>query len=330
MLTRRSVLWLGAFGAFGRSALGCSSDQSLVLVGGERVDAAEIDRNPLRVLPSGALLVGNLDADKLFRTGFGSQAAQVVSNLVPLGAESGFSLQRDVKRVVGAVYAMQGADFCAALQGTFDVAAIERASQARSQTPSGVPLVKTDYGGYSIYTVANIGFVPLTPYTMLSGNETGMRRALDRLRFGPLELSLPGWMNETLANPSAAFAMAGDIGAQGVVDAGADRLPFLRGLKLVRALGNFEPPGVNIVGSLTYADENQAAAAAPTLSQLSRIAYFVSLLSSWGFGGQMPAMETTPQGANVAFATKMDTSLASLLLGALADFTRPGKSPGRW
>jgi hypothetical protein len=317
MMLRRELLGLAALGV-----LGCSGDQSLVLIGGERVDAASIDRDPLRVLPSGAILLGNLHADRLFATALGGQAARVVASFVPIGAESGFSLQRDVRRVVGAVYTMQGADFCAVLQGTFDVAAIERAAQARMQTPSGQPLVKTDYGGYAMYTVANIGFVLLTPQTLLSGNETGMRRALDRLRFGPLELSLPAWTTSVLADPAAAFSWAGDVGAAGVLDAASDRLPFVRGLKIVRALGNFEPPGVNVVGSLTYGDATQAAQAAPTLGELSRIAYFVSLLSTWGFGGQLPPMEVSARGADVAFATKLDTSLASTLLGAIADFMR--------
>ena len=56
---------------------------------------------------------------------------------------------------------MQGADFCAVLQGRFDVPAIERAASARAATPSGVALVKTRYGDNDLYTVANVGSTSL-------------------------------------------------------------------------------------------------------------------------------------------------------------------------
>ena len=68
---------------------GCpSTDQTLVLIGGQRVDAGAVDRDPLSVLPSGALFIGTLDAEALFRSQLGAQVNTIVSTLLPLGPES--------------------------------------------------------------------------------------------------------------------------------------------------------------------------------------------------------------------------------------------------
>ncbi len=310
---------------------GCPrTDQSLVLVGGQRVDAARIDGDPLGLLPGGAILTGTLDARALFASPMGAQMTQIVEQLVPLGPESRFVPKRDVARVHGAVYAMQGADFCAVIQGSFDVAAIEQAAQARLATPRGVRLVATPYAGYSIYTVANQGFVVLTPQTVLSGNETGMRRALDRLRFGRLSHDLEPWMDELLRGESAAFAVVGDVGKQGVLEAAGGGLPFVNGMRLVRVLGNFRPPGMNLVGSATYADATSAAEGAESVGRLREVASLVSLLAAFGIGAQFPTFEVQQQGNDVAFATSADTGFMQLVLATIAQAFRPAAQSGGW
>jgi hypothetical protein len=307
--------------------LGCSSDQALVPIGGRSVDARSIDAEPLALLPSGALLLGRLDAEALFRSSLGNHMAQIVSLLLPIGAESGFSPARDVKRVYGAAYAMQGADFAAVMQGTFNVAAMEQAAKARAATPSGALVVETPYAGYGIYTVGNIGFSILTANTVLTGNETGMRRALDRLRYGELDEGLPGWMLETFADARAAFAVAGDVARQGAVAAAQERLPFVDGLERVRALGNFEAPGMNIVGNLSYRDEQAAAQGAITLREVKKLAYFITLLANLGVGGaSVPDLVTQQEGTHVSFATTVDTSLATMLLQLVSRLLQPGST----
>ncbi len=299
--------------------LGCPrTNQSLVLIGSQRVDGQRIDAEPLDVLPSGALLVGKLDGRALFRTPLGAQVARITNRLLPLGPESNFVPSRDVQRVVGAVYAMQGADFCAVLQGRFDTAAIERAARSGAATPSGAPVVATMYAGNVMYTVANIGFVVLTPRTILSGNETGMRRALDRLRFGRLaERALPEWMREVLDRPEAELALVGDLSAQPVVEGAAEQFPFLGGLRFVRALGNFRYPGLNVVGGLTYRDETAAAQGAASLAQVHQLASLLTVVTTFGLG-PVPQVTVQQQGRDVAWATSIDGSAVQVLLAMLA------------
>jgi hypothetical protein len=320
---RRVVLWLGLVALL---ATGCSSaNQSLVLIGGNKVDAESIDKNPLHVLPRGAIVVGHLDAQALFRTSIGTEVQKIVTRLLPLGAESNFSPSRDIEKVYAAVYAMQGADFCGVLQGRFDVQAIARAADAQAATPSGVPVVKTRYGDNDLYTVANIGFTVLTPNTILSGNETGMRRALDRLRFGRFGQELPIWMVEVVEKKGAAFSLVGDLAEQAVVAASADQIPFMAGLRMVRILGNFEAPGMNVVGTLGYRDPATAASGATNLGAMKQLAYMASLLQSWGLAGSTPELDIQQNGNDVSFATKMDTTTVNQLLQVLGRvFELPG------
>jgi len=296
-----------------------------VLVGGTRIAAGQIDGDPLGLLPSGAIVLGAIDARALFATQLGAQTGAIVAQLLPLGPESNFNAARDVQRVYGAIYAMQGADFCAVLQGNFDAPAIEQAAQTRARTPSGAPLVRTQYAGYAIYTVANLGFAVLTPRTILSGDETGMRRALDRLRYGRLDHDLQPWMDELLKKQTAPFVMVGDLEQQGVVQAASAQLPFLNGITLIRVLGNFQPPGMNLVGSLSYRDAAAATQGAAAMAQVRDLAGLASFFASMG-GAQPPKIDVRQQNADVAFATSVDTGLMQVVLATIAQAFRPGSA----
>ena len=294
-------------------AAGCGGSETLALVGGERVDAAAIDRDPLALLPSGVVMLGYLDAAQMFATGVGGEVDQIVTGLLPIGRESNFVPSRDVTRVYGGLYAMQGADFCAVLQGNFDAEAIRRSADTGAVTVIGAPLLKNRYADNDLYTAGNIGFVVLTPHTLLTGNETGMRRALDRLRQGKPERSVPSWMIDIISTKGAAFAVAGDLATQAAVASASQQVPFLAGLQYVRVVGNFQPPGVNFAGALTYADPQSAANGAVALRNLEQIARIATLLTSWGFGSA-PPMQVAQSQADVAFTLPLSDGMARTLL----------------
>lgn len=321
-----------AVGAFVLSILtaptlaGCGgADDSLVLIGGERIDATVIDRDPVAILPSGAVMLSYLDAATMFASSLGGEVNQVVTSLLPLGRESNFVPARDVVKVYGGLYAMQGADFCAVMQGNFDVDAIRRAADAKAITVIGAPLVKTRYADNDLFTAGNIGFVLLTPHTILTGNETGMRRALDRLRFNKLDrsassaASIPSWMVELLSTKNASFAVAGDLSSQSAVASATGQLPFLAGLKYVRIIGNFQAPGVNFAGALTYTDPQSAANGAVQLRNFEQIAKIASLLSLWGFGGSAPSMQVAQRENDVAFTLPLGEGIVRMLLRSAGD-----------
>ena len=307
--------------AFAPSGCG-GGDQNLVLVGGRQVDPAVIDRDPVALLPSNPVMLGYVDAAAMFQSSLGPDVGSIVTAVLPIGPESNFVASRDVQRIYGGIYAMQGADFCAVIQGNFDVASIHRAAEARTKVSSGLPLVRSRYAEMDLYTAGNVGFVLLTPHTALTGNETGMRRALDRLRTTELTRSVPPWMIELMSTPNAAFALAGDISGQGSVEAATQKMPFLTGLSKVRTIGNFQPPGMNFAGSLTYVDAASAAAGTANLADLQKLTGFMGLLSSLGLMGPVPQMQVVQRETDVAFTMPVDTAFARFLLGMLGDVAK--------
>lgn len=301
---------------------GCGGPDQAVLIGGKKVDATEIDRDPVAVLPGGMVVFGALDGAAMFQSAYGGDVSGLIANVLPLGAESNFVASRDVQRVIGGAYSMQGADFCVVVSGNFDVDAIARAAAARTPTVAGVPMVRSRYAEQDLYTVGNIGFTVLTGHTVLSGNETGIRRALDRLRFGKLERSVPAWMVDLGKTPGAAFTVAADLAAQTVADATARQVPFVAGMKVVRVIGNFQPPGMNVAGTMTYADADAAGRAAPTLRNLQQLAQMASLFTSWGWGA-VPNPQIQQQGADVAFTMPVEDAFVRTMLRMATDSTRP-------
>lgn len=340
-LPRRS--FIGASAALAAGA--CSGSTSLVLVGGQQIDAASIDADPIAVLPSGIVMLASVDLQAFYRTSIGGDVTTFISSFVPIGNESNFMPSRDTTKFYGGIYAMQGVDFCAVTQGTFDVSAIERAADARAAAPSGAPLVKTRYAGNDLYTVQNLGFVLLTPNTMLSGNETGMRRALDRLRVSSLTRAVPRWMVELTETPGAAFSFSGDFGADSVltadasgnttskpassssaampaVEAAAQTFPFLKGLRALRVLGNFQAPGVNLAGTATYDTEPNAQAGGDAMRNLAQVSPFMNLLLAFGVGASIAPPQVSRNGRDVAFIEPIDERLIRAGLGALISATR--------
>lgn len=296
------------------AATGCGGEQTLVLVGGQRVDAATIDKDPLALLPGSIVALSYLDAGALFATRLGADTTALVNSVLPIGAESNFVPSRDVTRLYGGLYAMQGADYCFVVQGNFDVDGITRAADARAATPSGIPLVKSQYGGSDVYTVGNVGFVPLTGHTLLSGTETGMRRVLDRLRYGNLERSVPKWMVELSDTKGAAFALAADLTSQVPVAPALQGTPVLSQLRIVRVIGNFQSPGLNVAGTLTYETPEGAAAGVAGIQSTQAAARWLGVFAAFGFGVTLPTIDLAQKEKDVAFTMPVDEGLARALL----------------
>lgn len=340
---RRVFVRLGACGAASAALpaclLGCGS-AALVPVEARRVASRTIDADRFALLPPRILVLADLDLVALFATPIGADVAALVQTLVPLGPESNFVPARDTTRASAGLYAMQGLDFCAVVQGRFDVAAIQRAADARLAVAAGVPLVRTRYGVHQLYTAGNVGFALLSSGTMLSGNETGMRRVLDRLRFGRLERAIPAWMIALAETAGTGFTLAGDFGARSVMmasrrpgsavprpgsspaipvlEAAASKLPFLSGLRALRVLGNFQAPGLNFAGALTYASADKAARGAEGLRSASQLAQWANMFSS---GAGIPPIKVAVNGTDVGFVQPIESGAARSLIGLIRSMT---------
>jgi hypothetical protein len=118
--------------------------------------------------------------------------------------------------------------------------------------------------------------------------------------------------------PNASFTFAGDLEGQAAVESAAQTFTFLGGLRKVRVVGNFKPPGVNFIGALTYPDANSAEKAALGLKSVHELAQFLSILVSWGVGGKLPPMQVQQQKNEVAFNLAVDENLVRGVLRAAA------------
>jgi hypothetical protein len=321
-LGRRQVLGIAA----ALVAPSCGGDAALVPVTAQPIDPAVIDRDPLVLLPSGAVGLAGADARALFGTPLGGDVANVIRELVPLGPDANFEPHRDVDRVTAGFYAMQGVDLCAVVQGRFDAAAIERAADARKVMPSGKSIVKTRYAEQTLFTAGNLGFTVLTPRTMLSGNEIGMRRALDRLRYqsgsGPfpvLERGVAKWMLDLIETPNASFAFAGDFSVSSTSVAMRETVPFIAGLERARVIGNFASPGLNFAGTLSYKDDAAATAGGSMIQNLSSVGQLTNLLTQVMMGATVPPVQVRQSGKDLAFTTSMDSGTSLALIRLVGD-----------
>lgn len=303
----------------------CSSgEQGLVLVAGKPIDPKSVDGDPTSALPTQLILLGYIDASALFATNLGDDVARFVTSLVPLGPEAKFDPRRDVKRVYGGVYSMQGADFVCVVQGNFDRQAVEAAAANKAVTAFGAPLVRSRYDEVDLYTARNIGFALLTDHTALAGNETGMRRALDRLRYGKRRRELQPWMVDLVNTKGASFALAGDFTREAPAEATVKSLGFLSNLQRVRVIGNFKPPGVNVAGALSYPDPASAAQGAQEVQHLQAIATVANLFTSFG-GVQIPEVQTETRQNDVGFTSSVSDGSARALLAWLGQMMQSAR-----
>jgi hypothetical protein len=288
---------------------GCGKKEDVIIAAADRVQvtAADVDRDPVALLPSGAIGLMRVDAQALFRSASGQRLRDLVLSRVPLPPSAGFEPTRDLGAVYIGLYSMSGANVAAVATGTFNPAAIERAADGTTMTPLGAPLVKTSYARQTLYVSRNVGFAVLTEHTALLGDETGIRRALDRISEGRATHDLPPWVDDVLKTPNAATVGAFNLVGQAPVEASVKYFAFLNGLKTARIVGNFEPPGMNFAGTLTYGDPQAAQAAAVALEQTNQtLRSYSFLMQLAGIGNPIQKLETAPKGNDTQFVMAIE------------------------
>lgn len=301
---------------------GCSKKPDVIVKTADdaQMTEAQIDGDPIALLPGNAIGVGHVDTAAFFKSAFGQRMKALANARIPLPPSAGFDPERDLTEVYVGVYSMQGADTLAVAKGRFDPAAIARAADGTTNTPLGAPLVKTTYSKRTIYVSRNVGFVVLSAHTVLLGNETGIRRALDRLSEGRVTHATPKWVDKVLETPNAAMAVAVDLVGKPVAEGVSKSMPFLAGLRTARIVGNFEPPGMNFAGTLTYPDADAARAGATGIQGLrQRIQQYSFFMTLAGIGNPIERLEVAPSGSDAQFVLALEARAVEWLLGMLAD-----------
>lgn len=331
-MRRREVLGL-AGAASGALVLAACAEHAMEPIAPRSVSPEAIDEDPFALLPPKILGLADVDLTAAFATSLGADLVGFLQRVFPLGPDSNLVVGRDATRMLGALYAMQGIDFCALVLGRFDVASIQRAIEARAAAGASAAFVRTRYGEHDIVTSGNTGFAVLSAKTLVCGSETCIRRVIDRIRFKRLERSIPAWMIAANESGRAPFHVVADFGAGTVLDRGprpaskvargtrsiatpiiesaAYRFPFLSSLRLIRLRGNYAPPGLNFAGAFTYATPERAATGAEALKSASQLAQWANM---FGAGGSLPPIQVAVRGQDVGFVQPIETEAARALL----------------
>jgi hypothetical protein len=310
MRTRWTLGFVVGLTIAGSSCGGAKDSVTPKVAGGLTAD--QIDADPLALLPGSAVILAGVDAQAFYKSGsVGAQLSGLAEKLAPIGDEAGFSPSRDVDRVTLGVYALEGADVAAVVSGRFDQAKIDQAASNHTPTKSGGPVTASQYAGRTLYTVSNIGFTVITAHTAIAGTETGIRRTLDRIQDGHLKRDIAPWMITTIETKDAETTLAADLSGLAVTAVQGIPLPWLQGLKMVRVLGDFRDPGLNVAGTLTYADAASAQAGASGVKQIGTL---VNAASVFGWMPQLKNLSVNAVDTNVEckFAVD-DQGLRSLL-----------------
>jgi len=341
----RISLWVLALCAF--ALAGCPKKDEVIIETAEGKDltAADIDRDPLALLPSGMVGLVYVDAQKLFASQFGEKLLTIARARSPVPDAAGFDPARDLKYAYVGLYSLEGADVAAVAIGNFDKEKIERAAESNPRTPLGSPVVKGSYAGRTTYTANNIGFVVLTKQTVLFGNETGMRRMLDRIKEGRVARQVPQWMLELLQRRNAPVIGGADLRTQPVTDAVRQEAAFLNGLETTRVLGNFEPPGLNVAGTLTYGDAQGAQLGAAALKELhQKLQNYGWIMALLNIAQPVKKLDVVVKDREAQFVAGVDGQAIGQLLDKLVDLAKtlpqpaplqapaatPAPSPGPW
>jgi hypothetical protein len=239
----------------------------------------------------------------------GPQLNALAQSLVPVGDGTWFIPGRDIDRATVAVYATPEAEVASVLSGRFDVDRLMRATRARS----GAFITSGSYGGFLTSTTGRMTWAAVTPRTVVAGTPEGVHWVLDRLQRGAPEHSLPPWISDTLATPAAAAALTADFVSQPLASAslGNFNLPWIKGMRIVRVLGNLEPPGLNVAATVTYADPSLAQQATGAVLSADR---WLELVGPLVGGAKLRGFTADAQGSDLRCKFAIDTQgLASLL-----------------
>lgn len=308
---RRSalVVLLAAFSS------ACGARQEVVVSSiEERADSAEIDSDPWALFPPGAVSWARLSADKMFSASFGAEMATFLGEQLPISRDVGFDPSDHVTDVYAAAYATVGTDVALVLRGHFESGVIERGFRAQPLARTGETIVKRSFAGSEIYVAGGVAFSVQTTQTAVYGTELGVRRVLERIEMGTLERTLPAWFEDMLQQ-RADFCLGIDLDAQPVPATLRTKLSFLEGLRAARVLGNFENPGLNLAGTLTYDSAGSAERATKLMDEFGEaVDRYAVLFESLKLDRPLRRLETRALGKDAQVAIEVEGHAIAVLL----------------
>lgn len=307
-------------------APGCGPKEAITPVSeGKVLTAAEIEKDPLALLPGGMVAFGRADAKAFFASPSAPQSTQAALALVPLTPEMGFVPSRDLSLLHFGAYAFGGSDLCAVVEGSFDKGAIAKAAEKGALSAAGKPLVKSSYAERDVFVSGDVAVTILTAKIALAGSQTGVRRALDRVRDRRVKREVPGEWLEFVQKPGTHFGLIADTSKESLSDATLKEAPYLRGARTAKALGTFEGPGANAGGVVTYDTAENAQRGEAQAKEWQQMAGLMNFFAIFGAKSPIKHMETRISDRDLQIAAVLDGPATVAVVGWLAQrLSTPG------
>jgi hypothetical protein len=283
--------------------------------------ASAIDADPWALLPRGAVAWGDLDASAAFSASFAEEARVLWLDHLPVSRATVIDPSKDVERIRLGVYATVGADFAMIVTGKFNPKQIQDAIAQEPLARHGKEVLRTRFAGFDVFVLENLALVPLSERTLVLGTEIGVRRVLERVESGRLVRPLPAWF-EKMLETSAPLTLGVDLDAQPVPAMVRTRLGFLEGLRAGRLLGNFESPGLNLAGSLTYDRAETATQAAHDIeAQAAALDRYAVLMSVLQIPRPLRRVRAQAVGQDAQVAVEVEGRAIAMLMARFQELT---------
>lgn len=301
---------------------GCGSQQEHIVdaAGGRRAPDVAIDRDSWGLFPAGALVWGQVDIQALSRAEFGPAILERAQRGVPLSRGAGIDWAKDVETAHFAVYASARGDVATVLKGRFDAQKLRAAITADPVTSSGEPISISKFAGAEVIHAGAWSLSILTSRTIAVGTEIGVRRILERVEEGRVARALPHWFEKMLQTAGGRAHLGVDLDAQPVPATIRSELDFLAGIRGARLIGNFESPGLNIAGTLSYDTKERAEHARSRIdsnvTSLERATWLLTILK---VPRPIRRFESSVAGQTVQFATELEGRAVAMGVGYLGE-----------
>jgi len=123
-----------------------------------------------------------------------------------------------------------------------------------------------------------------------------------------------------LEQPNAPVRGGVDLRAQPLSEAVRQQAAFLNGLETTRLLGNFEDPGLNVAGTMTYGDAQGAQQGAAALKELhQKLESYGWMMALVGIQQPVKKLEVAVQDREAQFVAGIDGQAIGQLLDKLTD-----------
>lgn len=301
---------------------GCASKQEHIVdaAAGRRAESVVIDRDSWGLFPAGALVWGQVDIQALSQAEFGGAILERAQRGVPLSRGAGIDWARDVETAHFAVYASARGDVATVLKGRFDAEKLRSAITKDPVTSSGEPISISKFAGAEVIHAGAWSLSILTSRTLAVGTEIGVRRILERVEEGRVARVLPQWFEKMLQTAGGRVHLGVDLDAQPVPATIRSELDFLAGIRGARLIGNFESPGLNVAGTLSYDSRERAEFARgridSSVTSLERATWLLTILK---VPRPIRRFESSVAGQTVQFATELEGRAVAMGVGYLGE-----------